>query len=912
MLVLENIKKNYVAGENITEALKGISINFRKSEFVSVLGPSGCGKTTFLNVIGGLDRYDSGKLTVNGVPTEDFKDSDWDAYRNHSVGFVFQSYNLIPHQTVISNVELALTLTGVSKHERRRKAMAALEKVGIADQAKKKPNQLSGGQMQRVAIARALVNDPEILLADEPTGALDSETSIQIMDLLKEVSNSRLVIMVTHNPKLAEQYSTRTVTLLDGQVTSDTNPYPIEEEKKEYANIPEETDKKGKKKKKKDSKNKKPSMSFFTAMSLSLNNLMTKKARTILTSFAGSIGIIGIALILSMSNGFQLYIDKVQEDTLSTYPITIEQQNVDMNKLMAEMMDKAPVTEGRELDKVYTNTIMTQMLDTMKNQMQKNDLTTFMQYIEDNREQLKEFTTDIKYSYGVDFNIYSSDISKGPVKVNPSTILGDIYGMDTNGNGVFGSMGQSYMKTDVWSELIDNQKLLESQYDTLYGHWPTNKNEAVLFVNKNNAISDFVLYALGIKDQSELEELVSDSMLGKEPKPVEETYSYEELCNLKFSLVLAADYYQYDPVTHTYRDMSDDTDYVKSLVENGEEIKIVGIMRPKPSAAATSFAGTIGYTHELTDYYLEETAKRDVVIAQRSNEINKIASEKYGRPLKNSEVDIFTGIPFGHKPSGETPKITIEDVRNYISTLPSEEQIKINAAIKDMPDEQVIKMFADKISTTSKVTKATLESNLQKLGAAVKSTPSSIGFYAVDFESKDRISEFIDGYNDMMKEKGQDGKVIGYTDYIGIMMSSVSTIIDTVSYVLIAFVAISLIVSSIMIGIITYISVLERTKEIGILRSIGAKKKDISRVFNAETLIIGFISGMFGVVATLLLNIPINLIIRSLGNIENVARLPVLGMVILMAISMLLTLIAGFIPSRMAAKKDPVVALRTE
>ncbi len=898
MLILRDIHKSYVTGDTTTPALKGVEIAFRKSEFVAILGPSGCGKTTLLNVIGGLDKYDSGDLLVNNTSTKDFSDSDWDSYRNHSIGFVFQSYNLIPHQTVLANVELALTLSGVSKQERKKRAMQALEKVGIADQAKKKPNQLSGGQMQRVAIARALVNDPDILLADEPTGALDTATSVQIMEILKEVAKDRLVIMVTHNPELAEEYSSRKITLLDGVVTSDSNEF-----------VPESIEKK--KLTKKERKNKKTSMSFFTALSLSLNNLMTKKARTLLTSFAGSIGIIGIALILSLSNGFQLYINKVQEDTLSTYPITIEKETVDVQELMTEMMDKAPVREEHGLDKVYTNRILTKLLKTMLSQMQQNDLNAFMQYIEDHKQELEEYTTAIKYTYNIDLNIYAKDTSNGNVQVNPSTLFQDLYGVEMGGGGAFGSYSTNMMQNmNVWSEMIDNPKLLESQYDTLYGRWPQSFDEVVLFVNSNNEISDLVLYALGLKDQSELNQIISDIMMGKEVNTEMISYSYEELCRLRFSLVLSADYFQYDPVSDTFVDRSNNKQYVTNLINNGTELKVVGIMRPNEAAAATSFSGTIGYTHALTEYYINQTAKSDIVKRQSSVEKDEKASAKYGSELRYCDVDVFSGIPFGYE--GQSAEITIEDVYAYISSLPQEQQQQILANLNGMSEEEIIELFESQLDDSSETTKATLETNLKLMGAAKLENPATINFFAVDFESKDKIAAFIDNYNKEMEAAGNEGKSISYTDYIGIMMSSISTIIDTISYVLIAFVAISLVVSSIMIGIITYISVLERTKEIGILRSIGAAKKDISRVFNAETIIVGFASGTLGIGVTVLLNIPINILIEHLSDIKNVSGLPWQGGLILVAISIFLTMVAGFIPSRIAAKKDPVVALRTE
>ncbi len=901
MLELRDIKKSYKIGDTVTEALKGVSISFRESEFVAILGPSGCGKTTLLNVIGGLDKYDSGDLIISGRSTKEYKDSDWDIYRNHSIGFVFQSYNLIPHQTVLANVELALTLSGVSKSERRAKALEALRKVGIEDQAKKKPNQLSGGQMQRVAIARALVNNPEILLADEPTGALDTATSVQIMEILKDISKEKLVIMVTHNPELANDYATRTVNLRDGEILSDGNPVTEAIKVKEK----QEAKKKGKKYK--------TSMSFFTALSLSLNNLLTKKTRTLLTSFAGSIGIIGIALILSLSSGFKAYINKVQEDTLSTYPIQINSETLDMTGLMTELAGQATADEyAHDRDKVYARPIFGKLINTMLSEIESNDLKSFKTHIESNKEALDQYTTDIKYSYGINPDVYSSDISEGVVKVNPMEIFSAMMG-GTGNNGTMGMnpmMGSNTSNMNVWTELLENQELLDSQYDIVDGRWPKEYNEIVLFVDENNEINDYILCGLGLVDQDSVYQMMADVQSGKNVSEEMRSFTYEEILGLSFKLVTASAHYDIDEKTGLWVDRSNDEIYMKRMVSNGTEIKIVGIMRPKESAAATSTSGMgmIGYTHALTEYCIELNNKSEIVKQQLSEEIDTVTSEKYGNEYKFNQVDIFTGIPFGYSP--ENIEITIEDVYAYIATLPQDQQEMLMQQISQMnlSEEQIIAEFEKRMPQNSQTTKATLESNTILLGAAELDTPSMISIYAKDFESKDHIASFIEDYNNNAGEE----KHIRYTDYIGIMMSSISTIIDVISYVLIAFVSISLVVSSIMIGIITYISVLERTKEIGILRSIGASKHDISRVFNAETLIVGFISGAFGVLATILLNIPVNMIIYALGDIQNVSKLPIWGAISLIIISMILTWIAGLIPARVASKKDPVVALRSE
>ncbi|MCM1307633.1 MAG: ATP-binding cassette domain-containing protein [Butyrivibrio sp.] len=880
MLQLKNITKNYVAGDTEVRALKGVSIEFRESEFVSILGPSGCGKTTMLNIIGGLDRYTDGDLIIGGRSTKEFRDKDWDSYRNHKIGFVFQNYNLIPHQTVLSNVELALTLSGVSKSERRLRAAEALEKVGLGDQLHKKPNQMSGGQMQRVAIARALVNDPDIILADEPTGALDSETSVQIMDILKDISDEKLIIMVTHNGDLAEKYSSRIIRLLDGKITGDSDPFDSSSERAPAA---DKSVKRGKK------AGGKVSMSFFTALSLSFKNLLTKKGRTFLTSFAGSIGIIGIALILSLSNGFQSYIDRVQEDTISTYPITIEDEMMDLTSLMETMLGKIENETEHEPGKIYTNSILGEMINSMMSEVKTNSLGELKAYFESDECNIHDFTTDIQYGYDVDLNIYSADTSNGIMKVNPSTLFDDILGV--SGESGYSAMMSTYSNSDMWIQMIDNQELLDSQYDVLAGRWPQNYNEVVLVTN-DKTITDVTLYALGLKDASELDNIILQLGSGNKIESEETSYTYDELLNLTFKLVLSSDYYEYDGDSKRWNDRSSNDDYVKELISDGTEIKIVGIIEPKEDAVATSITGSIGYTKALTEYVIDCTSKAEIVKEQ----------------LENEDTDVFTGLPFADN-SEEIEKITIDDVYAYIATLPEEQQQAMQLYLKMMTEEQIVEMFKSQLQTASA---STLKGNLTKLGFADTDTPASINIYAKDFNAKDEITAIIENYNQKVADEGHDSLTITYTDYIGLMMSSISTIINTISYVLIAFVSISLVVSSIMIGIITYISVLERTKEIGILRSIGASKHDVSRVFNAETMIIGLVSGSLGILITVLLDIPINIIIKSLTKIPNVAALPWQGALILIAISVMLTLIAGLIPAKVASRKDPVIALRTE
>ena len=895
MLELNDIKKDYVSGSTTVSALKGINLRFRDCEFVSILGQSGCGKTTMLNIIGGLDKYTSGDLKINGVSTKNYKDRDWDFYRNNSIGFVFQSYNLIPHQTVLSNVELALTLSGVSKAERKKRAIEALEKVGLGEQIHKKPNQMSGGQMQRVAIARALVNNPDILLADEPTGALDTETSIQIMELLKEISKDRLIIMVTHNPELARDYSTRIVRLLDGVITDDSNPYSLEDMEadiraKEAAKV-----KTSEKKIKKSGKKQKTSMSFFTALSLSFNNLMTKKTRTILTAFAGSIGIIGIAMILSISNGIQLYIDRVQRDTLSSYPITLQAEAIDISSMVSSMTGNSDSEEHEDKSKIYSNDIMGDMINTMVKEVKSNNLSEFKKYIENGSSDIKSYVSDIQYSYDVPLNIYMKDTSNGVEQLNPGTMFDSIYGEGATSasSSMSSGMGMGmFSNSSVWNQLLGNQQVLDEQYDVLAGHWPENFNEVVLVADKNNEVDDYTLYSLGLKDPEEVRTLFKKMMVGESYETKKDiSYTFDEILDTEFKLVMPTDMYKYNDVTGTWDDYSKDDKYMTNVVNNGTDIKVCGIIRPNDDAVSTSLSSGIGYTAKLTEYIIEEVKNSEIAKAQ----------------LADTSVDVFTGVPFDNDRNTE---ITMDDINAYMATLSPEESAQMQAMTSGMSDDQILQLFS--ASLKARTTDATLDSNKSKLGITDLDTPSQIDIYATDFDSKEKVQNIIKDYNKLQQDDGKEENVINYTDYVGIMMSSVSTIINAISYVLIAFVAISLIVSSIMIGIITYISVLERTKEIGVLRSIGASKKDVSRIFNAETLIEGFVSGALGIVVTLLLCIPANALIKHLTDISNVAQLPVAGGVILIIISMFLTFIAGLIPAKLAAKKDPVVALRSE
>ena len=804
MLEIKNITKVYKTGDFVQKALDKVSINFRESEFVSILGPSGSGKTTLLNVIGGLDKYDSGDLIINEVSTKKYKDRDWDSYRNHRIGFVFQSYNLIPHQTVLSNVELALTLSGIDKKERRKRAIRALKEVGLSDHIHKKPNQMSGGQMQRVAIARALVNNPDILLADEPTGALDSDTSTQILKILKKISKNKIVIIVTNNPELAKEYSNRIISLKDGKIIDDTNVYDGKNDTESKYIKPKKT-----------------SMSFLTALSLSLNNLMTKKGRTFLTAFAGSIGIIGIALILSLSNGVDKYIEKVQEDALTSYPLTLEKTTIDATSLMNSFM-KTNSSNDHKLDAVYSNNIMTDMITTMYGGVTSNNLKKLKKYLE-KHDDLDKYVNDIKYTYNLDLNIYTEN----SLRVNPSDMMSS-FGFETTAPA---GMNQGVA---IFNELSTNKSLLNSQYDVIKGRMPEKYDELVLIVDRNNEIVDFALYSIGLKDQKEIQETMMNMMQGKEIKEFKQTvYSYDEILNTKYKLVLNSDYFEKE--NGIWKDKSKDPTYIKKVVDSGLDLKIVGIIKPSENSNLSVTNG-VGYTRELTEYV-----------------INKINDSKIVKDQKeNKDINVFTNSKF-------------ESLESY-------------------------------------------ETNLTKMGAVDLEDPFTINIYPKNFESKEEIENIIKSYNEKAKEEDK----IEYTDYVGILMGSVTTIVDVIGYVLIAFVSISLVVSSIMIGIITYISVLERTKEIGILRSIGASKKDISRVFNAETFIVGITAGLIGILVTSVLNILINVIIKNVSGIVVNASLPIIGAIILVAISIILTVIAGLIPSKVASKKDPVIALRTE
>ncbi|MDR2202434.1 MAG: ABC transporter ATP-binding protein/permease [Clostridiales bacterium] len=909
MLELKGITKIYETGEDPVHALKGVDIKFRKSEFVSTLGPSGCGKTTMLNIIGGLDRYTEGDLVINGVSTKEYKDRDWDTYRNHSVGFVFQSYNLIPHQTVLENVELALTLAGVGKAERRRRATEVLHKVGLSDKLRSRPNQLSGGQMQRVAIARALINDPEILLADEPTGALDTKTSDQIMDLLKEISNDRLIIMVTHNPELAEKYSTRIIKLLDGAITDDSNPFTDEDDAAEKAALREKAatanaaaadfadaaDGAKRPSVKAAAKRNKTSMSFWTALSLSLKNLLTKKTRTLLVSFAGSIGIIGIAIILAMSAGFQGYIDKVQEDTLSTYPLTVERTSIDLTGMLEVFMNNNPDTTTHDLDKVYSNDLMVGMFESFSKKMSSNNLGAFKAKIEAD-ETIKQNVNAIQYGYGLPLDVYAyipdpstglRDTNGTPTQVNPNDLFDKVLGDLAAGF----NMGD--MTIREWSEMLDNQTLLESQYDLVDGSWPSRHDEVVFVMDKQHEIDDYLLFVLGFKDPELLTQKLNhiknpdkfpDVDLGKT------SYTYSEIRNQVFNLVLPYQYYVQSGNT-----WSDIREYepmnkkpaLKNIVDDSLSVKISGIIKPKETATASSINTTIGYTKALTEYMIAQADAAPVVTAQKAT----------------PNTDILSGLPFMDIDSMTMPEIEAV-FQSYLLTLPSSDQATYSGYWAGLSDSDKKNMFKSMLNSYDK--------NMSAFGTADINNPTSISFYPKNFESKDAIINFIKEYNASMEADGHPENVISYTDFIGLMMSSISTIINAITYVLIGFVSVSLVVSSIMIGIITYISVLERIKEIGILRAVGASKRDVSRVFTAETLIIGLAAGVMGIIVTLLLIIPINLVIAALTNIRGLAVLPWLGALALIAISTLLTFVAGLIPSRIAAKKDPVEALRNE
>ncbi|NJE75066.1 ABC transporter ATP-binding protein/permease [Pseudoflavonifractor sp. SW1122] len=993
MLKLTNIRKTYTVGDLSVDALRGVSLEFRDNEFVSILGPSGCGKTTTLNIIGGLDRYTSGDLIINGRSTREYTDSDWDTYRNHSVGFVFQSYNLIPHQTILANVELALTLSGVSKAERHRRAKEALEQVGLTDHMHKRPNQLSGGQMQRVAIARALINNPDILLADEPTGALDSETSVQVMDLLREVAKDRLVIMVTHNPELAQAYSTRIIQLKDGEVIADSNPYESQED------APALTGKEAK-------AGKKTSMSFPTALSLSLNNLMTKKGRTFLTAFAGSIGIIGIALILSLSSGINTYITKVQQDTLTSYPITIEAESVDMTSMLTSLMgvsDEEDSGAPREEDRVYVSNVMYDMMDSMMNaETVTNNLKAFKEYLEEGGGGITDLA-QVYYGYDFKFDIYNKDpdgkVVKSDVMSAMETAMGSLYGGDYT--DYFNSMGSMYESFDVWQELLPGEdgQLVSSQvldqHELLYGHWPEEYNQVILFVDDNNQVSDLMLYALGLVSVDEMNETLAALQAGEEVEVEDQSWSYEELCQTQFKLLLPYERYQYDANTNTYTDLSATQTGLEMLYnsnQTGITLQVVGVARSGSNGGMMS--GSLGYTNALTQYAIDHTADSQLVKDQ----------------LANPDTDVITNLPFRQEGDTEpTDQEKAQAIGEYLLTLDAQSQAEayvdgmsqpsqqyvddtVDAQMANITREDIEKMISQEYAAQMGVDAATLDEyiagmsdeelfaqveeamaaqikeqyaaaakeqlsalpaaqlsamlaqaveqgpndqglsleqfvylydnymppthsdstyqdNLDLMGYIDLESPSSISLYADTFKEKDKIADLITAYNQQVAEEDQ----ISYTDYVALLMSSITDIISGVSYLLIGFVSISLVVSSIMIGIITYISVLERTKEIGILRAVGASKKDVSRVFNAETLIVGLGAGVLGIVVTMLLNIPINAAIHAVtGLTELSAALPPVGGAILVAISAILTILAGLIPARLAAKKDPVEALRSE
>ena len=972
MLELKHVSKDYLSGAAAVHALRSVDLAFREPEFVAVLGHSGCGKTTLLNIIGGLDRYSAGDLLINGRSTKQFSDADWDSYRNHSVGFVFQSYQLIPHQSVLANVELALTLSGVRPAERRRRAVEALEQVGLGDQLHKRPNQMSGGQMQRVAIARALVNDPDILLADEPTGALDSDTSVQIMEILRAISKSKLIIMVTHNPELAESYASRIIRLKDGQIVDDSRPFAAED-----ADTPAQT------------RVRRPSMRFRTALSLSFHNLLTKKARTLLTAFAGSIGIIGIALILSLSNGVQSYIDQVQKDTLASYPITIQAERVDVGGLMRSMMGVRAESEGRRhgRDAVYASTVLYDMMNAMLSaKTETNHLQPFMAWLEDENGEAAPHISSIQVSYDLDLNVYAEDarghIAKTDVVDLMQQAMTATYGGDYS--AYFANYGQMYSSMNVWQELLPGEEgeavspLLKEQYELLYGAWPENYDETVLVVSENNEISDVALYALGLKSSETLAEDMQALTAAEKLETTQESWSYEELCALRFRYIFPADQFQYDEASGTYLDLSREELGLRSLYRQGLELKITGIIRQREDVSSAMLTGTVCYTHALVEHVIAAAAERELV----------------QRQLADPAHDVFNGLPFlEREDEGMSRERKAQAARDYIAAADEAQKAALyvkfasqptDEALQEMLDEQLGETDADAVRARileqfpeyagmiaqmddemltgyfSEMLGAELrqqyaaglsealenlsdaelaadfdlllleeedliwlydnamppvfsdsswKDNLRRLGFVDRSAPDTINIYASSFEDKDAIAAAIEHYNESAAEDDQ----ISYTDIVALLMSSITTIIRAISYVLIAFVAVSLVVSSIMIGIITYISVLERTREIGILRAIGASKRDVSRVFNAETVIIGFSAGLIGVGATLLLTIPTNLVVHELTGIEALsAALPPLGGAVLVLISMFLTYIAGLIPAGVAARKDPVEALRSE
>ncbi len=910
MLQIKNIKKEFTTGDLTQVALDGVSLNLRDNEFVAILGPSGSGKTTLLNVIGGLDRYDSGDLVINDISTKQYKDRDWDSYRNHTIGFVFQSYNLIPHQSILANVELALTISGISRKERRERAKEALQKVGLGDQLHKKPSQMSGGQMQRVAIARALINNPDILLADEPTGALDTETSVQVMDLLKEVAKDRLVVMVTHNPELAEQYANRIVKLRDGKITEDSNPFEIEENSTftpKHKNMG------------------KSSMSFLTSLSLSFNNLKTKKARTVLTSFAGSIGIIGISLILALSNGVDNYITDIQKSTMSSYPITLEATTVDMSEFLEtgmKTMDKMEGNIDHNLDGIYSNNSSIEMASSMTGSITENNLTKFKEYLDDPESEINEYVGEngIICTYNTKFSVYTYDEEGTLVNTDGSTLEENAASNVTNMMSMSGATGMSSMMSAMnsnnFTQILPGAKgenigkAITDSYDMIYGDWPKNYNDVVLVLDKNNEINATDLYQLGILPSSEYKDIMTRLEAGEEVELESKKWSYKELCEKEFYLIPECDVYEKDE-SGNYSSIKDNQKTLEEKMEKGIKLNITGVLRPKEDTETMFITETVGYTKALTDYLIDYTEKSDIVKEQK----------------KNPDINILTGLEFA--PADDKAKV--EDTKKYISSLGVTEKANMYKAMvqaaggeaaatltgmdettlagaMDMymqnPDEEFLLTVYDNY-----ISAGSLDENLAGFGVVSYDAPATVNIYCDTFEAKDGVAAAIENYNKAVAEKDQ----ISYTDYVGLLMSSVTTIIDVITYVLVAFVSVSLVVSSIMIGIITYISVLERTKEIGILRAIGASKKNISQVFNAETFIIGLCSGLIGVGITLALIVPINAIIHAVAGINNVnASLPLGAGIILVVLSMALTLIGGIIPSRKAAKKDPVTALRTE
>ena len=925
MLQIQKISKKYITGDLVQTALNEVSLNLRDSEFVAILGPSGSGKTTLLNIIGGLDRYDSGDLIINGISTKKYKDRDWDSYRNHTIGFVFQSYNLIPHQTVLSNVELALTISGISKAERKKRAIEALEKVGLGKQLHKKPNQMSGGQMQRVAIARALVNDPEILLADEPTGALDSETSIQVMDLLKEVAKDRLVVMVTHNPELAEEYANRIVKVKDGHIISDSNPYEID-----IKNMaPPKHENMGK-----------ASMSLLTALSLSFNNLKTKKGRTLLTAFAGSIGIIGIALILSLSNGVNTYIDNIQKDTMTSYPISIEAETIDISSIMSSggPTPGKPSDVNHDLNAIYSNGSGIEMASTMTSSFTENNLTEFKKYLDNPDSEINQYVGEngIIYSYDTKFGVYTKD-SEGTFVNTDGSTLTDKNSSSTTMTGISAMSSMPISKISGFSSSSNNFKELlpgkdgasvsdaiKDSYDLLYGDWPTAYDEVILTLDQNNEISATTLYQLGILPSAEYKELMTKIENGEEIKLESKSWKYEDICNQEFYMIPDCDTYISNG-NGTFTSIKDNVNEMEKLLDNAIKLKITGVVRPKEDAKNASITSAIGYTKALTDYIIEYTDNSEVVKAQKesstinvlngmefspSSDDEKIAdAKKYLEGLGVSDkANLFKTMMYSMQSTSnvedEGISTSMQAGTPDISTM-SEEQLAamLDEYLKSPDDDTLLKIYDAYISTGS------YDDNMTTFGVVSLDAPSSISIYTDSFENKEAISDCIEDYNSTANEEDQ----ISYTDYIGILLSSITTIIDVISYVLIAFVAVSLIVSSIMIGIITFISVMERTKEIGILRAIGASKHNISQVFNAETFIIGLCSGLLGVGISTLLLIPINSIIHSVLNLDTInASLPLSSAIGLIILSMILTIIGGFVPAKKAAKKDPVTALRTE